>query len=216
MTSSLPTLKLTYFPFRAKGEASRLALHIGGISFEDDRVSRQAFVAIKPLQPFSQIPVLTINKTIQIAQSIGIVKYTGILAGLYPTDCLLKAALVDQVILHMEDMGNLLYDTMSRPDTETVMQERRDIVQVKYPLMFEKLEQVLAQHSGGKWAVGDSITIADLSIYVMIAMAKEDMWVGVPDNIGDPFSRIMGVYQAVLEHPKVVEWEAIPRQLFHH
>ena len=45
----MPKLKLTYFDIHGgRGEPARLALSIGGIPFEDDRVAPSDWLACKP------------------------------------------------------------------------------------------------------------------------------------------------------------------------
>ena len=52
-------LKLTYFDFHGgRGEPARLALAIGGIDFEDDRVPFADWPRRKPGTPFGGLPVL--------------------------------------------------------------------------------------------------------------------------------------------------------------
>ena len=49
----MPKLKLTYFDFHGgRGEPARLALSIGGIPFEDDRVAPSDWPARKADTPF--------------------------------------------------------------------------------------------------------------------------------------------------------------------
>ncbi|KAH6580103.1 hypothetical protein BASA50_005064 [Batrachochytrium salamandrivorans] len=208
MTPALPSLKLTYFGIRARAEASRLALYVGGVPFEDERVSGEGWGAMKQATPFGQLPLLTINGSTQIAQSNAILRYAGSLGGLYPAADPIKAALVDQIVMHIEDMSNTVYSTVREKDPEVKMQQRKVIAQDKYPAMFKSLEQVIEKHSSGKWAVGDSISVADLAIYVLIVLIKTGIWDGVPVDVADSFVRVSAVYTAVLTHPKVAEWEA--------
>jgi glutathione S-transferase len=52
-------LKLTYFDFHGgRGEPARLALSIGGITFEDDRVPFSDWERRKPDTPFGALPLL--------------------------------------------------------------------------------------------------------------------------------------------------------------
>jgi glutathione S-transferase len=58
----MPKLKLTYFDFHGgRGEPARLALSIGGIPFEDDRVAPSDWPARKPDTPFGALPVLEVD-----------------------------------------------------------------------------------------------------------------------------------------------------------
>ena len=58
----MPKLKLIYFDFHGgRGEPVRLALSIGGIPFEDDRVAPSDLPAHKPDTPFGAFPVLEVD-----------------------------------------------------------------------------------------------------------------------------------------------------------
>ncbi|KAH6590869.1 hypothetical protein BASA50_008871 [Batrachochytrium salamandrivorans] len=123
MAPTLPKLKLTHFDARMRGESTRLALHVGNVPFEDERVSYktvhdpgETWLTMKKTMPFRQMPVMTINGTTQISQSNGILRYAGTLGGLYPAADPLKAALVDQVVLHIDDMNMVIFPSIIERD----------------------------------------------------------------------------------------------------
>jgi Glutathione S-transferase, N-terminal domain len=94
-------IKLTYFDFHGgRGEPARLALSIGGIVFEDDRVAASDWERRKAYTPFGALPVLEVDGQI-VAQSNAINRYVGKLAALYPSDPW-QAALCDEA---MENRG---------------------------------------------------------------------------------------------------------------
>jgi prostaglandin-H2 D-isomerase / glutathione transferase len=75
----MPKLKLTYFDFHGgRGEPARLALSIGGIPFEDDRVAPSDWQRRKPDTPFGALPVLEVDGR-ALAQSNAINHYVGTL-----------------------------------------------------------------------------------------------------------------------------------------
>ena len=81
----MPRLKLSYFDFQGgRGEPARLALAIGGIPFEDDRVSTD-WAKRKGQTPFGSLPVLDVDGQI-VTQSNAINRYVGKLTDLYPAD----------------------------------------------------------------------------------------------------------------------------------
>ena len=90
-------LKLTYFDFHGgRGEPARLALFIGGIAFEDDRVKPADWARRKSETPFGALPVLEVDGQ-TVAQSNAINRYVGKLADLYPSDPW-QAALCDETM----------------------------------------------------------------------------------------------------------------------
>ena len=50
--------KLTYFDFRGLGETARFIFAYAKIPFEDIRISREQWPALKPKTPFRQLPIL--------------------------------------------------------------------------------------------------------------------------------------------------------------
>jgi prostaglandin-H2 D-isomerase / glutathione transferase len=96
-------LKLSYFDFHGgRGEPARLALPMGGIPFEDDRVPPSEWERGKPNTPFGALPVLEVDGQ-TLAQSNAINRYVGKLTDLYPTDAW-QAALCDEVMEPVEDL----------------------------------------------------------------------------------------------------------------
>ena len=100
----MDTLKLTYFDFPGgRAEPARLALHIGGIAFEDHRFAPAEFAQVCKHTPLHQVPVLHVNG-LQVTQSDAITRYAGRLAGLYPEDPF-QALLCDEVMGALEDLN---------------------------------------------------------------------------------------------------------------
>ncbi|EGF81526.1 hypothetical protein BATDEDRAFT_87476 [Batrachochytrium dendrobatidis JAM81] len=206
--STYPKLKLTYFDLKGRAEHIRLALHIAGIPFEDERISRKVFATMKESTPFGQIPVLTINDDVQIAQSTSILRYVGTLAGLYPSTDALKAAFVDQIVLHIADMTSPLATLMFETNEHNRSEMSKALTNEKLPAMFASLDRVIAKHGNGTWAAGDALTVADLAVYIFVGIFKTGFFKDIPSNIADGFKGVYGVFEAVARHPKVVEWEA--------
>ena len=54
--------KLIYFDAPvSRGEECRLALHIAGVDFEDVRINRKDWAALKPTTPFGGVPILRVT-----------------------------------------------------------------------------------------------------------------------------------------------------------
>jgi glutathione S-transferase len=75
---------LTYFPILGAAERVRLALWLGGISFDDVHVPFAEWPDLKGRTPYGQIPVMSIDGGPYIAQSSAMLQYVGTLA---PTLC---------------------------------------------------------------------------------------------------------------------------------
>lgn len=57
------SLRLTYFQLTGRAEATRLAFHIGGVKFEDKRISFSEFPDLRPKTPFNALPTLEVGKS---------------------------------------------------------------------------------------------------------------------------------------------------------
>ena len=101
-----------------RAEVGRLTLFIGDIEFEDYRLSLDEFSRVKEvgklddgtLIPFKQIPCLVVDG-VSIAQTGGIARFCGKLAGLYPKDDDLNGALIDQFIDLSTDINVMISQT---------------------------------------------------------------------------------------------------------
>lgn len=69
-----PAYKFTYFDIKALAEVTRLLFSYGGIEFEDNRIQRENWPALKPSMPFGQMPILEHNGKV-VNQSIAIARY---------------------------------------------------------------------------------------------------------------------------------------------
>src|SRR6059058_1210850 len=95
--------KLTYFDAAAsRGEECRLALHLAGLPFEDERLNRDQWAARKESTPFGALPVLTVDGR-QLAQSNAILRFIGSQHGLHPAEPF-EAALHESVLCAVEDL----------------------------------------------------------------------------------------------------------------
>ena len=85
------SIKITYFPIAGAAEPARLALVLGGVAFEDERVPFKTWQEeLKPKvvalgNPFGQMPFMTVDGTV-IAQSQAIGIFCAKLAGIHPSD----------------------------------------------------------------------------------------------------------------------------------
>ncbi|KAJ3296340.1 hypothetical protein HDU79_007024 [Rhizoclosmatium sp. JEL0117] len=212
--ASLPSLKLTYFNKKARGEPIGLALEINGIPFEDERLtSREQWVALKPTVPFGQLPVLTLDNSIIIAHSAAILRYVGKFGPLklYPDDSM-KAALVDQIISQVHDVELAFRPSNSERDPTRKLSMRAELVESGLPPLFTALDRFIGS-IGGNYAAGSDITIADFCIYQMktsygTVTTDGSAYDGIPFTILDTYPNIQRVVTAVKNHPAVVKWEA--------
>src|SRR3989442_14651771 len=100
---TIPKLKLTYFDMHGgRGEAARLALNIGGVDFEDNRISFAEAAAARDSFPFRRVPGVEIDGQ-EGTHSDGINRFVGKLANPYPNDPV-QGALWDEAMGAVEDI----------------------------------------------------------------------------------------------------------------
>jgi glutathione S-transferase len=176
----MPTLKLSYFDVHGgRGEAARLALSLGGIAFEDDRVAGTDWGRRKPEAPYGGLPVLSVDGEI-VAQSNAINRYVGKLAGLYPAEPW-QAAVCDEVMDAVEDMVAKMGATFSMPDEQKKLQ-REALVASPMPVYFKQLERRL---EGRSFFGGERLSIADLKVFAWIRSLKSGVLDHVPRDLVD-------------------------------
>ncbi|KAJ8298773.1 hypothetical protein KUTeg_022833 [Tegillarca granosa] len=57
----MPTYKLTYFNIRGRAELTRLVFVASGTNYEDNRIEREKWPAIKESMPQGQLPILEVD-----------------------------------------------------------------------------------------------------------------------------------------------------------
>ena len=79
--------KLTYFDFSgSRGEECRLALHLAGVDFEDDRLPMKQWPELKASTPFGGLPVLEVEGKGRLGECNAILTYVGRDHGLQSSD----------------------------------------------------------------------------------------------------------------------------------
>lgn len=194
-------LKLTYFDFHGgRGEPARLALSIGGIQFEDDRVPTSDWEHRKAHTPFGALPVLEVDGQ-TLAQSNAINRYVGKLADLYPTDPW-QAALCDEVMEAVEDIGTKIAGTLFLPEEQKKAQ-RQALVEGAIPFYLTRLQQRLEAH-GGRYFADDRLSVADLKIFVWIRHLKSGALDHVPTDLPDRVApKLVEHYERVKNDPRI-------------
>jgi glutathione S-transferase len=174
-----PKLKLTYFDGAGRAAPIRQALVIGGIAFEDERLSFQEWGAKKAegFAKFGQLPILEIDGQ-QLAQSQAILLYAGSLAGLTPTEPLALAR-VSETLNLLEDVGKLSRNVFMASDDAAKATARQAFTE---DLQQNGLPKVEKQLGDNQFFAGSELSVADLAVLAnfenitspMIGISAED------------------------------------------
>lgn len=188
---------------QGRAETARLALTIGEIPFEDERLSREQWIELKPNTPYGSVPIATVNDRV-FAQSNAILRYCGKIAGLYPEDPE-EAMFVDEVIDVCEDAVKAFF-SFRTDDKEALKAHREKMVAEDFPRYWGGVEKRLGMLGDGTFVLGEKMTIADIFIYVSFGFILSGSMEFVDASVVEKFEKLMKVYQAIRDLPKVEEY----------
>lgn len=203
-TSHLCLLNLYHTNLKGRAEPCRLALVIGGLPFEDDRFKFDQFDEIKKRTPYKAVPVMTLDGK-EYAQTHAILRYIGRQVDLYPVDDPIQALRVDEVIDTVSDLFGSVYHYRG-DDKELLRTQREKLLKEDVPKFFGGLEKRVEVFGDGPFAVGDNVTIADLTIVSLVNTFKCGVLDFVPTDALDGYTRMMRSYHTVMEMPQVRKW----------
>ena len=202
----MPKLVLSYFDFDGgRGEVARLAMHIGGIAFEDRRIPGKDWPALRDSMPFQAMPVLEVDGK-AITQSNTINRYLGKLAGLYPKDDW-QAALADEVMDAVEDISFRISSTMGLED-EAKKKARVALAAGPIPRFLQQIDARL-KAGGGEWFVEKRLTVADLKCFLWVRWLKSGALDHIPPDIVDKNAPLLAKhFERVKSQPKIAAYYA--------
>lgn len=193
----MPKLKLSYFDFDGgRGEAARLALTLGKVAFEDDRVTRERWADIKPQQPFGALPVLYVDGA-PLAQSNSICRYVGKLTDMYPSDPW-QAARCDQAMDAVEDLSAQIGATMSLSDEDKKV-KRQVLATDVIPVFLSGFEKIL-KSGDGKYFANNRLTVADLRVFDLVQWLKSGILDHIPADLTDRVAPMLTTHMEMVKN----------------
>ena len=197
--------KLTYFDSpMSRGEEVRLALNIAGVDFEDNRIKRDDWPAMKPSTPYGQLPLLEIDGHAPLAQTNAILVLIGRRHGMHPADDF-EAARHEGMMAHVEDLRATMSPTIRMVDPERKT-AREALVADYMPAWGRRAEGNIA--GAGPFFAGAKPSVVDVKLYMAVRWFSGGNVDYIPATIFSGFPKLMGVYEAVREHPAVKAWYA--------
>lgn len=189
---------ISYFDFAGgRGEDCRIALHIAGVEFTDDRVTD--WPARKATTPFGALPTYEEDGR-RLAQSNAILTYLGRTHGLHPTD-LWQAAEHEAVMESVEDFRAKM---PSSKDPE----EKKALREAFAAGWLQTWASSVASHIRGPFLAGDTLSVADLKLYVILKAIRGGTYDHVTADHLAHAPALMTLFEAVHAHPGVVSWYA--------
>jgi glutathione S-transferase len=197
--------RLTYFDAPvSRGEECRLALHLAGIDFEDNRISMSDWPALKPQTPYGALPVLDLPGHAPFAQTNPILLLIGRRHGLHPTDAF-EAARHEAMMQHVEELRHNVSPTLRMGDAEKKA-AREALVAGFLPAWGKAAERNLA--SAAPFFAGATIHVVDLKLHMAVRWFLGGKVDHIPATIFAACPKLMGVHDAVRDHPGVKAWYA--------
>ena len=202
----MPHFKLSYFDFHGgRAEPARLAMHIGGIAFEDFRFPFADFPEVRKSTPFGQVPVLHVDGVL-VTQSDAITRYVGKLVGLYPEDAF-QALLCDEVMGAVEDANSKLVASFGLTG-DALKEARTALVNGPITMYLQWLQAQLQAH-GGHYFADKRLTIADLKVFAYVRGLISGRLDHVPtDLVGKVAPALMAHMQHIAQTPAVAQYYA--------
>ena len=198
-------LKLVYFPIPGLAEASRIALALSGLEWQDVEVDGVRFATMKNNSelPWDMLPVLqTPDGT--IAESSAILRFAGHKAGLVPKDPY-QCAKADEFIDGMGCLFHALGSTFAISDVDERIRRRMELFEPQGACTksLELLQRKISQSETG-WAAGtDKISIADLKFFTELFGLFSGNFDGIEASMISNYPRLLEYHEKVSTEPRI-------------
>ncbi|MBC8072377.1 MAG: glutathione S-transferase family protein [Deltaproteobacteria bacterium] len=201
----MPRYKLTYLDMpTSRGEECRLALHLAGVPFEDERLQRGAWPERKPTTPFGAIPVLAVEGAGELGQTNAILRYLGSAHGLHPSDAW-EAARHEAVMCAVEELRARIDPSMRTDDADAKKRMREELATGYLQQWGTSIER---QIGDGPFMGGAQVNVADLKLFVVVTWLRKGVLDHMPPDVLVGYPKLNRLVDAVREHPGVVAWYA--------
>jgi glutathione S-transferase len=197
--------RLVYFDIAAsRGEECRIALHLAGIDFDDVRIKREEWPAMKPTTPFGGLPVLEIPGKPPLANSNAILVMIGRQHGLHPADAF-EAAQHESLMCSVEDLRSAIGPTLRITDPEQKRTAREALAANELKTWGSQVERQLR---AAPFIGGAKLQVADIKLFIMSRWLTSGILDHVPTTVLDHCPKLLAHREAVAAHPGVQGWLA--------
>ena len=195
------TYKLTYFPVEAKGELTRFIFAQAGVEYEDVRIKKDEWSALKPTTPFGYLPTLEVNGEV-LGGSGPIARFVAEKHGLAGSNAIENVKLagikdvLDEVVLKM-------LKAYFENDRAMKKQLSDEVVEKHIPKYLDLMETIIKNNStDGIWLFGSTVTYVDLNLYLVV----DFMRFFTENNLLDNYPRVEKLTNAVRALPNIAKW----------
>lgn len=207
---------LIYFKARGRAEVIRLVLAEAGVAYDEHPIGKDLplwngkptdFQALKDsgLLPFQAAPVWEDADGFRLAQSQAIARYVAASHGMGGKS-VREQAQIDQLLGAVEDVRTELRRLAAgEPDKRPAI--AAELTSTFLPRWMGFLDRTLAtNHDGTGFAVGDSITVADLALYYLLELLRDNGF-GAPI---DACPRLVAFARRIAGRPRIAAYLASP------
>lgn len=193
---------VTYFDFPgSRGEEIRMALVLAGVEFEDNRVNREAFIALKPSLPFGAVPTFEVNGQ-TLSQTNAILRLIGRKHGLYPDDAF-AAVRVDEFMEAAEDVRHRITPSMRMADGSEKIAARKQLAEEYLPQWGAAIERLIGS---GPFVSGEKPCVADIKLYMINRWMGSGALEHIPATVFDHCPKLKALSAAFAEIEAIKAW----------
>ena len=197
--------RLVYFAVPGRGEASRVALALSEIEWEDVEVNGEQFRSMQENGelPWNMLPVLQTEKG-TIAESSAILRYIGKFAGLIPDDSY-ESAKVDEFIDGMGPLARGLDTTWGISDDEKRIQMRKELFEPEgiCGKSLKMYDDKIASSASGWAANTPDMSIADLKLFTEVFALFSGNYDGVEKSVIMRYDNLMKYHDKVANDVRI-------------
>jgi len=218
-----PKYKVSYFGIRGRGEQVRLMLSELGLEFEDNRLTRDQFVALQKQEnsplTFGSVPLLEEGKK-TLVQGGAILSYLAKRHGIYPSD-LHDGAVADSIVMGAEDFRIKVFNEPTtkakqskegKSEAEVAEIEKageslqaflKNTWHARWAGQFERI----LKNSGTGFCVTKSLTHADIAVFDVIdhfITQFGSFWKGFDENT----AHLAKFYETIKARTNIAKWIA--------
>jgi len=194
------TLKLTYFNLKALAEPIRFILAYAEVEYEDNRLERESWPAVKETYPWGVLPTLQVGDKV-LSQSNAISRYLAKKHNLVGDDDW-EAAKMDELADALADFRGEWRKHFREEDETRKAELKKNFDDNVVPKYMSKLEaQIVA--NGGPFLVGKRVSWIDLQV----AHFMEFFEIHVPGLLGN-YPNLKKLKETVMDIPQIKAWVA--------
>ncbi len=196
---------LYYWPIPGLAEASRVALTLAELDWEDVEIDGPMFAKMKEggELPWGMVPMLQTPEG-PLAESIAILRYLGHMCDLIPSDSF-KAAKVDEFLDGIGPYSGILDGTFSIEDLDQRTRAREALFTAtgKGTKSLTRLEEKIAESTTGWIASTSLMNIADLKVFTHIFGLFSGNFDGVDKSILAAYPKLLDYHDLVANEPRI-------------